>query len=58
MRETASCPTVQELAAWSIGRCLVERIEGIADHLEVCDECESSLDLLKEPADSQVLVFA
>ncbi len=42
-RPNSLCPSREELTAFSCGRLPVQRLETIADHLEVCPPCASTL---------------
>ena len=45
--EVAFCPGREELAAFERGQLPLERLEVIAEHLERCTQCESSLEQLQ-----------
>jgi serine/threonine protein kinase len=46
-----ACPARDEIAIWSVGRCPAARIEEIAEHLDDCEFCTSSLDSLDTTGD-------
>jgi len=46
--EVALCPGREELAAFERGQLPLERLEVIAEHLERCAQCESSLEELRD----------
>jgi eukaryotic-like serine/threonine-protein kinase len=45
--ETPLCPVRDDLAAFVLGRLLLEELEFIAEHLSRCQQCESSLQALQ-----------
>ncbi|HEY7314250.1 MAG TPA: serine/threonine-protein kinase [Gemmataceae bacterium] len=42
-----TCPAREELYAFNRGRLALEKLESIAEHLSVCERCESSLQSLQ-----------
>src|SRR5688572_17765677 len=48
---TVECPPPDQLSAYVIGKLSPELFEGVADHVEGCPSCESSMHLLERLSD-------
>jgi WD40 repeat protein len=52
--DAGDCPTLGELAAFTVGSLSADRLEPVADHLLGCRRCESALEALHGQADTLV----